>query len=419
MRIAIISFIAFCSFATNTNAQNTNSQSSFFAPENISGWVDVRYNSTNGEKSWLDGGFGKLRNSDRLDNFHLAEAAIVWTPRISNDFTAYVQLQHTTAAGGASGINEAYIKYRPIPKSNFRYSGRIGQFYPHISLEHDGRGWTTPRTITPSMINSWIGEEIIVKGAEVSIENKIAENTFGLTLGAFKANDTAGTLLIFRGWAHNDIRTSSAQKLPLTSGPAGFKNMFTAQAHYSIPLTEVDDKTGYYGRLDWKLPLPIAFNAEYYTSNGNPEIVIRGQYGWDTKFQNFGLQYDISENTQVLSQYLSGTSAMGFLLPSGFRDAEISYESAYFLITHKLENDLRLTARADVFSVDDKSWLRIDNNNEDGQSYTLALVKPLNKNTELKLELLNIKSDRPAREVQATNAKQNQTSFQAALKFHF
>ena len=46
------------------------------------------------------------------------------------------------------------------------WSVKTGAFFPTISLENDDLGWTSPYTLTPSAINSWIGEELRTIGSE-------------------------------------------------------------------------------------------------------------------------------------------------------------------------------------------------------------------------------------------------------------
>ena len=43
---------------------------------------------------------------------------------------------------------------------------KTGAFFPTISLENDDLGWTSPYTLTPSAINSWIGDELRTIGSE-------------------------------------------------------------------------------------------------------------------------------------------------------------------------------------------------------------------------------------------------------------
>ena len=72
------------------------------------------------------------------------------------------------------------------------------------SLEHDRRVWGLTDTITPSAINSWIGEEVKVVGAEGTITHDFDGGRLAATGGVFGYDDTSGTLLSFRGWALHD-----------------------------------------------------------------------------------------------------------------------------------------------------------------------------------------------------------------------
>jgi len=152
------------------------------------------------------------------------------------------------------GVSEAYLKWKPVPTNDTRYSFRLGQMFPPISLEHDGPGWSTTRTLTPSAINSWVGEELLVDGVE--------------------ASDTAGTVLAFRGWAEHDIASASNSALPLPEGYGeGYSAVFLKQAAVSKPGVDVDGRMGYYGRLDWRPPAPVAFHISYLYNPGTPTIV--------------------------------------------------------------------------------------------------------------------------------------------------
>ena len=64
----------------------------------------------------------------------------------------------------APGLSEAYLVFKPTPAGDTRYSVRAGLFYPPVSQEHQGPAWIDADMITPSAINSWIGEEVKVVG---------------------------------------------------------------------------------------------------------------------------------------------------------------------------------------------------------------------------------------------------------------
>ncbi len=49
---------------------------------------------------------------------------------------------------------------------------KSGAFFPTISLENDDLGWASPYTLTPSAINSWIGDELRSIGSEATMRWK-------------------------------------------------------------------------------------------------------------------------------------------------------------------------------------------------------------------------------------------------------
>ena len=81
----------------------------------------------------------------------------------------------------------------------------MGAFFPPISLENDGIGWTSRWTLTPSAINSWVGEELRTIGAELRVEHRGDAGTFSAQAALFGRNDPAGELLAARGWSMGDL----------------------------------------------------------------------------------------------------------------------------------------------------------------------------------------------------------------------
>ncbi|MDC7683598.1 hypothetical protein PQU92_09940 [Asticcacaulis sp. BYS171W] len=391
---------------------------SLFARENIKGWIDLRAVSANGEKSWLDGHYGKLRYGDQ-SKLSLGEATLIWTPRFTDTLSAYVQVVHVPEWGHETGINEAYLKWRPVPKSGLRVSARLGQMYPPVSLEHEGTGWTTTHTITPSAINAWVGEEVIVQGAELSLKQTFDDQQIGVTLGVFRGNDTSGTLLAYRGWALHDLRSTTTAKPPLPVGNAGWSQTFRRQSPFTKPLKEVDDRQGYYLRLDWRPPVPVSLNFTYFNTHGNPTDFDNGQYGWATRFFNFGAKYEVTETTDILSQVMVGNTKWGRMRTDGVRAIDADYRSAYVMVSHRFDDGARLSLRGETFETEDYSAPSLDNNNETGHAVTLAWMRPVNAHLDLNTEVLHIDSDRPARAYQGLPPQQDQTQVQVMLKVKF
>ena len=67
---------------------------------------------------------------------------------------------------------ETYLRYAPTAEGDFAWSVKAGAFFPTISLENDDLGWASPYTLTPSAINSWIGDELRTIGSEGTLRWK-------------------------------------------------------------------------------------------------------------------------------------------------------------------------------------------------------------------------------------------------------
>ncbi|ESQ86628.1 hypothetical protein ABAC460_22640 [Asticcacaulis sp. AC460] len=412
-------WLALAAALTGSAASPGLAQTELFSPETVKAWVDVRLTATDGERGWLDGGFGKTRYGGNDDGAHLAQAVMVWQPRLADTVTAYVIGQYVPESDEPFGIEEAFVKWKPVPKSALRYSVRAGQFFPPVSLEHDGAGWTTTRTVTPSAINSWIGEEVLVQGLEGNLQTQVAEHGLALTLGGFTKNDTSATILTWRGWALHDISASESTGLPLPDGPQGWSNTLGAnQSAHSRPLAEVDGRLGYYVRLDWRPPAPLAVDAEFYDNQGDPQVLRNGQWGWATRFYNLGVTWQPAQDWEVLGQYMTGQSNMGWRMSNGFWAFDVKYDSAYLLATRKFGDGSQLTGRIDYFAVKDLSWRKKDDNTERGHAATVAWIRPLTGHLDLAAEVLHVNSYRPARAIQGLDPRQAQTQVQIALKAH-
>ncbi len=390
-----------------------------FSPADFSAWVDVRLSHSDGERGWLNGGFGKLRYSGTGTKTDLAQAALLWRPHLSSSLSGYVLWQAVPDARKSFGMEEGYLQWRPVPTSDLRYSARLGQMFVPVSMEHDGRGWTVQRTLTPSAINSWVGEELIVRGAEFSVQKAVAGSTLGLTTGVFTRDDTAGTLLSWRGWALHDVSSADNTELPLPDGAnQGYARLFgTYQATASRPLVEEDGRLGYYVRLDWRAPAAIAINAEFYDNQGDPTAVRNGQWGWATRFYNVGVNWQMDARNEWLAQYMSGTTATGWQVGQGHRAIDVGYESAYGLLSHRFDHS-RLSGRIDWFAAKDFSLRGVDDNGETGYAATVAWIKPVNMYLDIAFEALTVASDRPARATHLITSQQSQSQIQLAFKLH-
>src|SRR5437868_1769896 len=108
-------------------------QVDLFSPQALHGVLDLRLAAADGESSFVAGGFGKTRyGGDAGGAFHghaqVAMAAVEWTPRVSWEWSAVVDLTAQPGQIHAVDVGQAYVAFKPVPRSATRFSARAGYF---------------------------------------------------------------------------------------------------------------------------------------------------------------------------------------------------------------------------------------------------------------------------------------------------
>jgi hypothetical protein len=414
LRSALSLFIAaMLSFVPLTPAA---AEGKLFAPQTVSALVDIRAVAAGGEPSWTEDQFGKARfgqTGDVIGTPVFAEAALAWQPELRWDVNGTVVVVAQHEQDKLVDLVEAYLSYKPVPRSATRFSVRAGLYWPAVSLEHEGAFWSVADMITPSAINSWIGEEVKTVGAEALASREIDGNRVSATIGLFGFNDTAGTLMAFRGWALHDLKAGAFGHHPL---PELNYFMQGAQAPTTKPLIELDGRPGFYGKISWEARAPVRLEAFYFDNRGDPTAVNGGlQWGWDTKFLNLGVRIDFSEDTRLLAQALSGSTRMGYPDAQGREWIETRFRAAYARLTHKHER-LALSGRIDLFDTSEEGSRMSADESERGWSAAAAAGWTFSGAATLIAEVLHIDSDRGTRRRAGFAPAQAQTVFQLALR---
>lgn len=393
-----------------------------FSPRAFTVLTDIRLAAANGGKSFVDGGFGKTRFQGKAgDDFNPIiapiEADIVWNPRFTSALSANVSVALQRDHDGVD-IMEAFVTYLPSQGGPVRLSGRAGLMWPEISLEHStGGAWTTVNTITPSAINSWVGEEVKVLGVETTLRASLGENDFGLTGGIFGGNDTSGTLLSFRGWALHDVKATASGSFPLPPLNTFIGRIQENKTDNSI---EIDHRPGFYGRLDWQPPIPVSVAAFYYDNEGDPESETRSQqWGWRTRFWNLGISADVAPGTKILAQAMTGSTLMGFVR-NGRNWVDTDFQSAFVLGVHDFGR-LALSGRIEDFKTREHGSQMSVLNSEDGLAMTAAVRAPINDQFTAFAEVLNVRNRKGTRITQGglPSDSEHQTVVQLALRGRF
>ena len=414
---ARVRYAAMAAFVLTCAAPAARAQSSIFGPEAFHGLADLRVGAADGEKGWLDGGFGKTSRSGRRDGFAISEAALEWKPRFTFALSGVATLEYQPKTDPTVAVGEAYLKLKVPPQAWGRVTARAGLFYPPVSLENDGVAWTNPNMLSSSAINSWIGEEVKVEGAEVSFAQPMGGGEVSVTGAVFGDNDTSGTLLAFRGWALGGLKTGGNTSLPLPPLSAFVR---TRQGDEDYPVRELDHRAGAYGRAEWRMASGVSLEAFYYDNAGNLTAVDKDrQWAWRTRFLDLGLRWEPDEKTRILAQAMTGETRFGFKYQkTGPLWVDVDFHAAYLLAQRRFGADT-LSGRIDGFGVDDKTLKAIDNNEEHGWAATAAWRHPLTSHADLLVEGLHVDSDRPSRAYGGAAPKQSQNLIQSALRLSF
>jgi hypothetical protein len=406
--------------ATLSFAGVARAQADILSPDTLHGLVDFRLSAADGEPSFSDGGYGKTRyggdaQGDYRARLQVAEAALEWRPRLNWAWSAVVDVTAQPGQEHPVDLSQAYAVFKPVPRSDTRLQARFGLFYPPVSLEHDAPVWGVTNTITPSAINSWIGEEVKVVGAELQVSHDFGDQQVSLTGAVFGFDDTAGTLLTYRGWALHDLKSTANGSFPL---PPLSPFAASVQDQETYSQLEIDHRAGYYIRAEWRPTDSFAVHVFHYDNRGDKEGVTPDlQWAWETRFTEIGAALDAGPHTRVLAQAVVGRTRMGFPTGDGLF-ADVSFHAAYALISHDLGR-AAVTARIDGFDAVDHSLVVIDNNDEHGWALTGAWRLPLSKHADLRLEALKVWSNRPSRTTAAELPTQAQTVLQSSLRLSF
>ena len=393
------------------SAGSAAAQESLFNRAALSGVVVSGPVIADDERSWADGGYGKLEHDGGAFD---VDGVLVWRPNVSPRWGAHVSVAGQLGLEEGAGWDEAYVRLRRDPHATIGLSGRAGLFFPPASREHDGADWSTQYSLTPSAIGSWIAEEVKVAGLEATAHIPLGAQSGSLTLAVFGANDTAGTLLTFRGWALHDIRATVPQTLALPPTPELFAGL---QAPRTKPVAEIDDRLGVYGRAEATVSPGLRLGALAYANGGDRVSVIDGQYAWKTRFVTLDAHWRPDDDTVVIAQAMAGDTEMG-VTPEGRIMAHVGYHAAYILAS-RLFPAGSLSARIEVFGVDDRSFVAEDDNNERGGAFTAAWAMPVSTVTEFVAESVSVWSDRPSRARVGDDPERLNLSARLALRTRF
>jgi hypothetical protein len=386
------------------------------------GYVDLRLISPSDEGSWGEGGLGKLRFDESDDGVRarIGEAVVEGKWQIDSDILAIVSLRYEEDQRTPIDALEAYVRYRPVSTSAWRWSVKAGGFFPPISLENDEVGWTSYWTLTPSAINTWVGEELRTLGAEAKIELRGTTDTLEASAAVFGWNDPAGVLIADRGWAMGDVPTGLFDHVRL---PDAFAAQIGSPTSIDSPMfKEIDDRPGWYASLKWSRPDLGSVQALYYDNEADASALRDNVLAWRTAFFSLGAQTKIGD-VVLLAQAMAGETEVK---PSWAYDSVTRYWSAFVLAGWAYE-EWRFAARAEVFASDQRehyfNGVGFENadgdNGEHGHAFTLAATWAGEEWLRLTTELIYVHSFRRQRDVTGDEPDSDQVQLQQSVRVYF
>jgi hypothetical protein len=292
------------------------------------GFVDLRASHAGGERSFLEGGEGRLRGGDG-GAVEVAAAALVGSAQLTPALLAFGNVQFQNAGEPDVDVVEAYLRWRPVSTTRSRWSLQAGAFFPPLSLENDAIGWSSRWTLSSSAINTWIGEELRTIGLAGGWEWRGDEHSVEASAALYGWNDPVGEILFARGWALIDVMCGIGCRLREPDAVALALEEPLPRRY--DPYVEIDDRIGWYAgasweaRGRWKLALlRYDNNADGSTEQhqGHSEI-----YTWDTRFWNLGAQTSIGD-VVLVAQAMHGST---YFAPSPFFQSETEFDAGFVL----------------------------------------------------------------------------------------
>ncbi|MCH8099683.1 MAG: hypothetical protein IIB74_04520 [Proteobacteria bacterium] len=399
---------------------------SAMAADNTSGY-EIRYGvefgflKTSGYPSWTTGFVGKLRYDN--DGAVFNRAFVDYRGRFGDTINVHMVLEgYDDDLGNTIDFTEAYVEWRPMPKSATRYRVKVGAFYPRISLENVDPGWSNRYTQNSSAINTWVAEELRTIGAELTVsrrpESLGGAHAFSASVAAFVANDPAGSLLAWKGWSVHDRQSRFSDKLPLPPLPQIQPGMmFDDQNPYVEPFKEIDGRVGYYVNGEWRFGKKFLLRAMHYDNRADPRAEENGQYAWTTKFEHLGMQTTLPGDIGLIAQWMIGSTVMGPVM-NGAHVVDTEYDAQFVLLTRAFKGH-RVSARYDHFEITQNDSTEDDNNPEKGHAWTLNYQYSFSDRIGIAAEWLSIKTHRCSWEYYDIPTTATERQVQLTLKLRF
>ena len=373
--------------------------------------LDLRLVNSDADRSYLDGGPG-LTRFDRNDAvLQLGRARFALTQRFAEIWSAHLDASvWDDKEAHPLGMTEAYLQFRPYPRSGYRLRVKAGAFYPPVSLENRASGWESPYTLTYSAINSWFATEVRTIGAEAQLDWLGTRNghafDVGLTAAVFGWNDQAGVVLAGDGFVLTDRQTPLGGRVGQIGSPPlnGVK-----------PFLDTDGRPGAYAGLEARYLDRLLVRVLRYDNRADPTAVDSpaAVVAWHTSFTSAGVRLETQSGWTLIGQYLDGRTEIE---PSGFA-AAWPFRAAFGLISRRFGRHT-LSARYDRFRVQVQAGDADSGGAQSGHALTAAYSFDATRHWRVSLEWLQVVSNSYNRaELYGLSPWATQTQVQLAVRY--
>jgi hypothetical protein len=381
------------------------------------GYLDLRIVAPAGSRDWSNGGLGKTRFGDGDGDGEVAPGAALSTAfQLTPELLASAEVQLQPQQRKDFDLLEGWLRYRPASTTPWRWSLRAGVFFPPVSLENDGPGWTSRWTLSPSAINSWVGEELRATGTELRVEHRADSGTWSAVLSAFGRNDPAGDLLASRGWALGDLTSGASAQLrePDVYGPV---------AHAPVPVLfhpfrEIDQRIGWYGGIDHEGASGSRWTLLRYDNRGDPRRYAwqdgRKVFAWHTRFWSMGTRMRLA-GVEWLAQGMHGSTAFE---PQPGRYLDTRMDAGYVLAGWD-HGDWQPALRFDLFRLRQEPASLPAPLSEHGNAFTAALNWRPREGWRFTGELLRVDSTRNQRMLEGHAPREVDVQAQLSVRYYF
>ncbi|GLQ87874.1 porin family protein [Dyella flagellata] len=354
-------------------------------------YADERLVAAPDDSSWTRGGFGKTRYGDGQTKFHFGGAAVYGAAQITPGLLALAQLQYQTSGHSGLSVLEAWVRYRPVSTTPWRWYVRAGAFFPPVSMENDGVGWTSPWTLSSSAINTWTGEELRAVGGEFALEHRGEANSWDLRAALFRRDDPSGTVLAERGWSIGDLVAGIGSRLREPDAVVSYEG--GTLPRYYDPFRNIGSSHwGDYVALSWHAPGATRVSLMHYDNRADPGATAPyagndEQAAWRTRFWSAGARTETGAITWI-AQAMDGDTTVE---PVEGRYRLTRFRSAFVLAGWN-RGAWRPALRVEHFSTRKPSSELFSHPGEHGNAVTAALNWRPRDYLRLTAEVLHIDS---------------------------